>query len=210
LEVPCLQDAQQLHLHVERDVADLVEEERPAVGQLETPGPVAYGPREGALHVSEKLALQERRRQGRAVDAHERLAGPRARLVEGAGEQLLARARLAAQEHGRGAGGDLADQLQEAPHGRARTDEAPRGSIRLRCGRLRRGDRLRTGCLGRSRGWLRHDWNFLLALAGFFLVDELALQRQDASLLLGDLFHLRFQLALQGPDGLLPLAADER
>ena len=36
LELPLLQHAQQLHLHVRRQVADLVEEDRAAVGELET------------------------------------------------------------------------------------------------------------------------------------------------------------------------------
>ena len=37
LELPLLQDAQELHLRRGREVADLVEEERAAVGQLEAP-----------------------------------------------------------------------------------------------------------------------------------------------------------------------------
>ena len=35
LELALLQRAQELHLHLDRDLADLVEEERAAVGELE-------------------------------------------------------------------------------------------------------------------------------------------------------------------------------
>ncbi len=58
-EHPLLQHAQQLGLHVERDVADLVEEQRAAVGQLESAHLVAMGAGEGPLDVTEQLALQE-------------------------------------------------------------------------------------------------------------------------------------------------------
>ena len=37
LELALLQHAQELHLHLDRDLADLVEEERAAVGELEAP-----------------------------------------------------------------------------------------------------------------------------------------------------------------------------
>ena len=48
-DLALLQHAQELGLEVERQVADLVEEERAAVGQLEQAGPVARGAGEGAL-----------------------------------------------------------------------------------------------------------------------------------------------------------------
>ena len=38
LELALLERAQQLHLHLDRDLADLVEEQRAAVGQLEAAG----------------------------------------------------------------------------------------------------------------------------------------------------------------------------
>ncbi len=76
LELALLQHPQQLHLHVQGDVANLVQEERAAVRQLH-PARLARGrPGEGALLVAEQLALQQRLRQRRAVQLHE---GPRAR-----------------------------------------------------------------------------------------------------------------------------------
>ena len=72
LELPLLQDAQELHLQVQRHVADLVEEDRAAARQLEPSDAVPHRSRERALHVAEELALEQVARQGPAVDRHER------------------------------------------------------------------------------------------------------------------------------------------
>ncbi len=71
-----LDGAEQLGLERERHLADLVEEERAAVGLLEDAAPVGDGAAEGAAHVPEELALDEVLRDGAAVDGHE---GPAAR-----------------------------------------------------------------------------------------------------------------------------------
>ena len=65
LELPLLQDAQQLHLELERQLADLVEEERSAVGQLEAAAASPVGAGEGTLLVAEELALDQARSAGR-------------------------------------------------------------------------------------------------------------------------------------------------
>src|SRR5207245_2846406 len=59
LELPFLQDAQQLALQVERDFANLIEKQSPAIGQLETPHPILDRPGERAADVTEKLALEQ-------------------------------------------------------------------------------------------------------------------------------------------------------
>ncbi len=56
---------------------------------------------EGALLVAEQLVLEEVLGDRRAVDRDERPLRPRRELVQGAGEQLLAGAALAEQQHGR-------------------------------------------------------------------------------------------------------------
>ncbi len=96
LELRLLQDAQQLHLHLDRDLADLVEEQRAAVRQLEAPRLGADGAGEGALVVAEQLRLHERLGDGGAVDLDERPRVPRGVLVQRARDQLLAGPRLAA------------------------------------------------------------------------------------------------------------------
>ena len=60
-----LQHAQQLGLQGEGHVADLVEEQRAAVGLAKLPGAVGDGAGEGAALVAEQLALEQRRRGGR-------------------------------------------------------------------------------------------------------------------------------------------------
>ena len=92
-----LKNAQELRLRLEGHVADLVEQERAAVGRANEAHLVAVGARERAALVAEELALEERRRDGRAVDGLERAAAA-APLVELLREYLLARAALA-EEH---------------------------------------------------------------------------------------------------------------
>ena len=62
-------------------VADLVEKQRAAVGQLEAARAVRDGAGEGALLVAEQLRLEQRLRQRGAVDLDERLAARARRAV---------------------------------------------------------------------------------------------------------------------------------
>ena len=100
-EHPGLEHAQQLHLAVGLHLADLVEEERAAVGQLDEPGLGADRAGERALLVAEQLGLEHLARQGAAVDRHEGPLGARRALVDGARHQLLAGAALAEDQHRR-------------------------------------------------------------------------------------------------------------
>ena len=82
-------------------LADLVEEDRAAVGQLEAPELAAVGAGERALLVAEQLRLRQRLRQRRAVELDERPVPARRDVVDDARDESLAGARLAAQQHGR-------------------------------------------------------------------------------------------------------------
>ena len=95
LELALLEHAKQLRLELERDLADLVEEHRAAIGQLEPADALSDGARERALLVTEQLALEKPRRNGRAVQLDERVVMPATQLMDGAGDELLARSRLA-------------------------------------------------------------------------------------------------------------------
>ena len=77
LELALLQHAQQLGLHRRRDVADLVEEQRAAVGELEAAELALDGAGERALLVAEQLALEQRLGERAAVDLDERAARAR-------------------------------------------------------------------------------------------------------------------------------------
>ncbi len=75
LEGPLLQHPQELDLHLQRHIADLVQKKSPALGELETAEPRRQGARERALFMSEQLALEQVRGNGAAVDRHERMSG---------------------------------------------------------------------------------------------------------------------------------------
>ena len=72
LERALLQHAQQLRLELERDLADLVEEQRALAGELEAAGAVGDRAGERALDVPEQLALEHAGRERGAVDRDER------------------------------------------------------------------------------------------------------------------------------------------
>ena len=124
LEALVLQDAQHLGLQGRRHVADLVEKERAAVALLELADAAAVGPGEGALLVAEQFALQQRLRDGGAVDGQERLVGPLAVVIEGAGHQFLARAAFAQDQHVDVLRRDPADGLAHLLHDRTAADDA--------------------------------------------------------------------------------------
>src|SRR5262249_43553473 len=123
LDLALLQDAQELVLDLGRDVADLVEEEGAAVGFAEeaAPGPGRAG--EGAALVAEELALEERRRQRRAVEGDEGRLAPERHAVDRAREELLAGAALAEDEHARVRRRDASDERQELLHRRRLADD---------------------------------------------------------------------------------------
>ena len=80
----------------QRQLADLVEEERPSVRLEEEALAVGVGIGEGAFDMTEELALDQRGRQRGAVDGDKGTARAPAVVVNGACDQLLARAALAA------------------------------------------------------------------------------------------------------------------
>src|SRR3954468_8530870 len=96
-DFPLLQDSEELRLQIERQFANLVEEERSFLRLLEA----ARAPRGragvGALLRPEQLALEELRRNRGAVHRHE-AALAAGRQVERARHALLAGARLALDE----------------------------------------------------------------------------------------------------------------
>ena len=99
-----LQGAQQLHLHIIRQVAHLIEKQRAAVGLHEGARLVGGGPGEGALHVSEKLRCRHLLGNGATVEREERLVAARTQFVDAARHILLARAAGAQDEHRHGCG----------------------------------------------------------------------------------------------------------
>ncbi len=93
-DLALLDRAEQRHLAVRAEVGDLVEEEGPAVGQLELAEPAAAGAGERPFLVAEQLRTRTGCRGCAAVERDERPMPPRAEPVDLGGDQFLARPRL--------------------------------------------------------------------------------------------------------------------
>src|SRR5207302_3667230 len=122
-DFPFLEHAQQLCLCRERQIADFVQEQRPASGRLERALAGGVGARERAALVAEQLALDELVRQRRAVERNEWALGIRAEPVQLARDQLLARPTLTDHEHRTGYRRDTDDRFLEFRERGARADE---------------------------------------------------------------------------------------
>src|SRR5262249_18587161 len=94
-----LQHPQELGLQLEGEITDFVQEKRAPVGQFKAPDTLRERPCESAFFVPEEFAFQEARRDGAAVERDKGVRTPRAEVVRGAGQQFLARAGLALEEH---------------------------------------------------------------------------------------------------------------
>src|SRR2546422_8036371 len=108
---PTLEHVEQLRLQLGSELRDLVEKQRAAVRYLDEAALRFAGVGEGPLLVAEQLGLEQAWGKRRAVDLHEPPYRMRARVVDGAGDQVLARAAFAEQQHGRAwDGSHLADE----------------------------------------------------------------------------------------------------
>src|SRR5690606_32947013 len=94
-----LQYAQQLDLHRQAHVANFIQEQCAALSEFEAAGSCTYGSRECAFFVPEQFGLQQVRRNGAAVDRHERPVAPVRKFMDGAGDELLAGAGLARDQY---------------------------------------------------------------------------------------------------------------
>ncbi len=100
LEFAVLDDAQDLFLHARRNRPELIEHERPAVRLFEAADVELRGAREGPGLVAEELGLEQRFGQGRAVDLDERPVPTIREVMQTRGDELLAGAAFADDEHG--------------------------------------------------------------------------------------------------------------
>ena len=105
-----LDHAQQLALHGHRQVANLVKKQRAALRRLKVAHAVFIRTREGALAIAEEFSFEKRLRDGTAVHRHEGLLAARRDFMDGARDELLARARLALHQHRRHAACHLLHQ----------------------------------------------------------------------------------------------------
>ena len=95
-----MQGAQQFHLHRRRHVTQLVEKQRPPVGELELAvSPLLVSPGIGARSHTKELRLQQGLGHRRHVHTHKRPPRPGRRGVDGVGQQLFTGTGLAQQQH---------------------------------------------------------------------------------------------------------------
>src|SRR5262245_36880478 len=123
LELPILDHAQELRLHLEGQLADLVEEQASVLGILEIAGLRRGGPGEGAPGIAEERRLDERGRERGAVEREKRPRAARRQAMQALRDQLLAAARLALDQHREGRERELRDLAAQLLHGNARADE---------------------------------------------------------------------------------------
>ena len=131
LELAVLNGAQQFGLEVEGQFANLVEEQRAVVGNLEAAPALRVGAGERPFLVAEQLALDERRRQRRAVQRDERAGPARARVVNRLRDETLADAGLALQQHGARGGRHLLHLRHDVAHHVARREQALDAALQL-------------------------------------------------------------------------------
>src|SRR5262245_62987649 len=97
-------------------VADLVDEDGPAIGGFELADLELMRPGEGATLVAEELALQQLAGHRRAVDLDERTSFPHRRIMDGAGDHVLPRSRPPEDEPGHVAAGAWPDDPPDSAH----------------------------------------------------------------------------------------------
>ena len=131
LELLLLQDAQQLHLDIQRQLADFVEEDRAVVRQLEASVLLLHRAGERTALVSEQLAFGQARRKRAAVHLHHHAVAAATEAVKGSRDQLLAGAGLAEEQH-RGIGvRDALDRAEHLPHRRRLSDDLAEAPLDL-------------------------------------------------------------------------------
>ncbi len=133
------QNAQQLDLHRQRDVGQLIEEDRAAVGQGQQARPCLRGAGERPARVAEQLALDEVGVEGGHMHRQEGPIAPGTVAMNGAGDEFLARAAFSRDEDAGIARRHQRDALEHGLHRRGPADNL------LRTGRV----------LGRRRRRLR-------------------------------------------------------
>ncbi len=141
VELALGQHAQQPRLQQQRHVADLVQEERAAIGLFEASCVTTRRAGEGAGFVAEQFRLQQFRGNRRGIERDEWCLRARAVHVQRTRHQLLAGAGFAGDEGVEIGRRDASDRAEDLAHRRAATDQVLAG--RRRGHGCRRGRRLR-------------------------------------------------------------------
>jgi len=123
--------AQAAWVGLKGDIADLVEEDAAAVGDLEEPLLRVDRARERAFHVAEQVRLEQVRREAARVHRDEGSIGSRRVRVDGPRDQFLAGAALPFDQDRRPARRRLDDQVEHSAHRRALADDVVEAVVAL-------------------------------------------------------------------------------
>ncbi len=115
LELALLQRPQQLGLQIQRHLSDFVQKNGAAIGRFELARPAGHRAGKCAAPMAEKLALQQRLRNRRAVHGDERLVAAIAGVVNESRQQFLAGSAFRFDQHIGAGAGRRARPLQ-SPH----------------------------------------------------------------------------------------------
>ena len=108
------------------DVADLVEENRAALGNFELAFLAILRAGERALFVSEEFAFQQRLRQSAAVNDDQRMKSSRAGVMNRPRHQFLPGAAFPGDQHRSFRGTNRLNGVEDLVHGAALADQVPR------------------------------------------------------------------------------------
>ena len=123
IDLALLDGAQQLGLQPRLHLADLVEQQRAAIGLLEPADAAGHGTGEGAALVPEQLGFEQVFGDGRTVDRDERATGATAVAMHEACDHLLAGAALAGDQHAGLGRSELPCTAQDRGHARVGADQ---------------------------------------------------------------------------------------
>src|SRR4029077_6982429 len=115
-DLALFQNAKKLGLHVQRHIANLIEEKGSVFRLLELSHMTARGPGEGSFLVAKQFGLDEFSGNGCAVQSYERATCSRASLVQRPCDQFLARSRLAEDADSGFARGHPLKLRHDTPH----------------------------------------------------------------------------------------------
>ena len=111
-----LQEAQQLHLHGDGEIADFIQKQRSAVRRFGQTDATFTRVRKRAFFMAEQFGFDQCLRQSRTVEDHKRLLAARRQALYRSRHQLFTSSTGATDQHRRVTGRDLADLLIHNSH----------------------------------------------------------------------------------------------